>query len=216
MRQLVEHRRVAGALLGKSQPGGVAIADCVAGSPQPLDGGIELEALHTWFSARLQVQEMAQVLNQVPSHLVGQLCHPPRALVESGDHQSRGVEDSPERADPGFVVVTGAEEIEDGIREVALQHLRRPHAPIDEDPFQLTRYVEQFAGLEQRHTRRRRPGAGIERDDQSLALLKRREKGEEKADRECHRAQSGGGFHQHQGARRGPDSHDWTEAKGEQ
>src|SRR4029077_3745226 len=94
-----------------------------------------------------------------------------RTALNCREQQRRRIEDRADRRDPRLVVVGGAEEQQDRIREMALEDLGRPLLPRLEDLLQLDRAVESGAGLKQRGPRGRRAGPRVERHDRDLAAL---------------------------------------------
>ena len=102
-----------------------------------------------------------------------------RRPIDRRQHEARGVEDRPESADPGQVVVARPEEGEQGIGDVRVEDLDRPVLPLPEQVRELVDKTEQRVGLEKRDRRWGSAGRGLERDDASLAPLIRAEQREQ-------------------------------------
>ena len=154
------------------RPGRVVRLERVAGFLQSAAGGVEGLPIEARGAVGVKAQ-VVDVLDQVRPNALGQLGFATRHARDRREHQARGVEDGPQGADPGQVVVARAEEAQQRVGDVRVEHLDRPALPLEEQVREPPHQAELGVVLEQRHGRGRRSGRGLERDDPDLTPLVR-------------------------------------------
>ncbi len=171
------------------RPGEVAGCERIPRLLQAIARGVVVRSVQARLVARAEAQ-VVDVLHEVGAGPLEELGLPPRQPFDRREDEAGGVEDRPQGADPGQVVVAGAEVAEERIGNVGVEDLDGPALPIEEQLRQATNEAELGVRFEEGDRRRRSTCRRLERDHLDLAALVRAVQGEQERDDEGDDAQA--------------------------